>query len=284
MINMPRSLSVRAGLVHPGAVAEAAIILSMTRGAPPPRELTGSATVGDIDDAIASLDGTYQALNAAIPQCAALAHAPGAAPGMTQADIVAWAGQYQGWTALVQRWSDIKAGTYGGIFGSTALYYASSTLADVGNYQHTASLYSAKLAQACPSLSIVAPQPVTPPTPGTPGTPSGSWLCRTLGVSCDSGDGSDWSGALKTLAWLGIVLAGIYVAGPFVAAALGAGAGAIRKRASGRDEFDPMGGGSLDVAAFYGLNAANGDEGDDTDAAESMRIAVRESRDDPGPP
>lgn len=106
---------------------------------------------------------------------------------------------------------------------------------------------------ACPSFQpSPAPSPPGPQNPVTPGggggggAPSQSWLCTTLGINCGSGsspsDSSSvgWPDALKWMAILGIGAMVVWYIGPLIATIAGVGAGAIRKRASGSDEFEPV--------------------------------------------
>jgi hypothetical protein len=175
-----------------------------------PVQQVGMTSSDDVDNTIALLAPTLDALNASIKAC-------GAFPA---SDLAAWNAVVVQWHALTAEWDQDKAGSVspGPIYGAGILQRADTIRALMAQY-------SAILDKACPGQGVPVPQPQAPGG----GQPAGSWLCRTLGVGC----ATSAADAIKWAAILGVVGVAAWYLGPLIATVAGVGAGAIRKRVEG---------------------------------------------------
>jgi hypothetical protein len=212
------------------------------------REMAGAseADVVSLDDTIGS---QMDATNAMVLACAAV----------PTAQVTSWNGIYAAWQSLHNDWAAWKAQED----SIPSIDLPSQLEAAVVNGQYItkmnagqngqsflnwAKTYQTIVTAACSNI-VPPPQPppapVNPPGPPTPAGPQGSWLCTTFGINCSpstpsTDDGTDWPTALKWGAILGLALVAAWYVGPLIATLAGVGAGAVRKRASGSDEFQPV--------------------------------------------
>ena len=213
-------------------------------------EMTGAVnTAGAIQTLLTQVSGAMDATDAAVSACASMA----------ATDVTTWQGLYSGWQTFVQSLSgclsnvpadqyappDVQCISSWGLNWGTAYSQLQSYQADTVTWQN-------RVKAACPAYKpSPTPSPSGPSSPSTPGGgggggagPSESWLCTSLGINCsDSGSGAPttgWPDAIKWGAILGLGLLVVWYVGPLIATIAGVGAGAIRKRASGSDEFEPV--------------------------------------------
>lgn len=226
--------------------------LVVTPGAVAASALAGSSGGLEMSGAASSSAATVQALLPQVEAAMASANlAVGSCSAMATTDVTNWNGVYTAWQTYDQQVNDALNINF---FNPFSLFLSSTwqglgagswddVMAKLTGYQTTAQQWQSQVHQACPNY-VPPPPPTSPQTPAVPaGQPTGSWLCRTLGWGCggsSSDDGSDWSGTLKWVAIAAVVCVGAWYLGPLIYTVAGVGAGAIRKRVAGKDEYEPV--------------------------------------------
>lgn len=199
---------------------------------PPPAhrmEMTGaSATSGEMQALEQQVSSAMDSANAAVLAC----------PTMSPTAVTQWNGIYQAWQTWDANLQPCIQGMPAGdvvppdiqCISSFGLTWASA-YAKLNSYLGTANSWQQQVKAACPNYNPPSPGPS-----GQPSTPGGnSWLCATLGLGCSAPTGgsastSDWSTAVKWVAILGVVGLAAWYIGPFIAAAMGFGVSAIKRR------------------------------------------------------
>jgi hypothetical protein len=223
-------------------------------------------TAGAISSLLAQTSAAMDATNAAVLGCASMA----------ATDVTTWQGLYSGWQSFASSLAACLQGLEATQYAPPTVQCISSwglnwgtAYSQLQSYQADTVTWQNRVKAACPSYQPAPPPaPPGPSSPSTPGggsgAPSQSWLCTTTGIGCSDG-GSEWPTAIKWAAIAGIGLLAAWYLGPLIATIAGVGAGAIRKRASGSDEFapvsdfgdfGPMVAGPGDVPEFGDLSAA----------------------------
>jgi hypothetical protein len=201
-----------------------------------PQHLAGAVTTDDIIALEQQVSAVMDATNVAVQGCAQ----------MQQSDVTAWNGIYQEW----QTWDgNLKPCiAYSGPSVSPPDLSCmmnfgwnwTSAQTQLNKYASQANAYQLRIKSACPSYQ---PTPTPVPNPSGGGGQSSSWLCKTFGWNCTTapaGGGTDWSTTIKWVAVFGIIAVAAWYIGPLIATVAGVGAGAIRKRATGSEEFEPV--------------------------------------------
>jgi hypothetical protein len=203
------------------------------------RQQTGANVAGDVSTLETETSGAMEATNVAVIGCTALA----------LGDAQAWATIYGAWQTFDQDLqgclANVPAGQYAPPTVTCWMAYGmnwASAITKLKSYQSQAQAWQARVHAACPSYNPlpVVVNPQQPPAPAGAG-----WWCNNLGWGCGgatpAGSSSvGWPDAIKWGAILGIIAVAAWYIGPLIATVAGVGAGAIRKRASGRDEFEPV--------------------------------------------
>jgi hypothetical protein len=210
--------------------------------------MTGAVnTAGAIQTLLTQVSAAMDATDAAVSGCTSMA----------PTDITTWQGLYSGWQTFNQSLSGCLSNVPADQYAPPDVQCISSfglnwgtAYSQLQSYQQDTVTWQNRVKAACPAFQPApTPTPSGPTSPTTPGgggggAPQQSWLCTSLGLNCQSGDsgGSSvgWPDAIKWGAILGLGLLVVWYVGPLIATVAGVGAGAIRKRASGRDEFEPV--------------------------------------------
>jgi len=209
-------------------------------------EMTGANAAGDVQDLEGQVSALMDATNGAVMGCAAMA----------PSDVQAWNGIYSAWQTFDQDLQSCIAGVpadqYAPPTVSCEFTYGrnwATALSKLKSYQSQASAWQARVHAACANYQPL-PGPASQPSGGGT-TAQGSWMCRTFGFGCGAaGAPADasaaasssvgWPDAIKWAAILGIIGITVWYIGPFIATVAGVGAGAIRKRATRSEEFEPV--------------------------------------------
>lgn len=210
-------------------------------------QMTGAINnAGSIQALLTTVSGAMDATDAAVSGCAAMA----------PTDITTWQALYSAWQAWAKTLSDCLSNVPPDQYAppdvqcisSFGLNWAAAN-SQLQSYQKDTVTWQNRVKAACPSFKP-SPTPAPPgpsdpgPGPGPAPGPQTSWLCSTFGINCGGSTPADsavgWPDAIKWGAILGLGLLAAWYVGPFIATVAGVGAGAVRKRASGRDEFEPV--------------------------------------------
>lgn len=214
----------------------------------------GAVDEGTVVALDASIGGQIDATNTMVQACAAMA----------PADVEAWNGVYQAFQAVRSDWLAWKKQADSisawDVVSTIAAKFTNGQFVDRYNagvngqsFLEAARVTQTKATMACPSLQGTVPTPAPTPAPSTPSSsntapptgPAGSWLCTTFGINCtpaapSAPPSTGWPDAIKWGAILGLGLLAMWYVGPLIATIAGVGAGAIRKRATSSDEFEPV--------------------------------------------
>ena len=210
-------------------------------------EMSGAVnTAGAIQTLLTQVSGAMDATDAAVAACSSKA----------PTDVTTWQALYSGWQTFNQSLAACLSGVPTDQYAPPDVQCIQSwgmnwgtAYSQLQSYQQDTVTWQNRVKAACPAFNpSPAPTPPGPSSPNTPGgggggAPSQSWLCTTLGINCSNADGTPatgWPEAIKWTAVLGIGLIAVWYLGPLIATIAGVGAGAIRKRASGSDEFQPV--------------------------------------------